>query len=59
MFIPISKLWLCGIRGTQDLSKDNGEEIKDLIDDKAKLVLPKADTGMQNIKDYRKSCVII
>ena len=39
--------------------KDNGEEIKDLIDDKAKLVLPKADTGMQNIKDYRKSCVII
>ena len=40
MFILISKSWLCGIRGTQDLSKDNGEEIKDLIDDKAKLVLP-------------------
>ena len=40
MFIPISKSWLCGIRGTQDLSKDNEEEIKDLIHDKAKLVLP-------------------
>ena len=27
------------------LQKDNGEEIKDLIDDKAKLVLLEADSG--------------
>ena len=49
------------LRGIQDLSKDNGEEIKDLIDDKAKLVLPKADNGIQIIKrlqKYMSSCMI-
>ena len=35
MFIPISKSWLCGIKGKK---KDNREEIKDIIDDKAKLL---------------------
>ena len=35
MFIPISKSWLCGIKENK---KDNREEIKDLIDDKAKLL---------------------